>query len=356
MILFLRLLLAPIAILYGLVIYFRNVFYALGVLTRSKFDIPIICVGNLSAGGTGKTPHIEWIISKLLPQYQLAILSRGYKRKTTGYLFATSNHTPEEIGDEPFQLAAKYKQVAVGVSENRVLGVPQLLADAPATDVVLMDDGFQHLPIKAGFNVLLTDYNRLYSDDFLMPYGTLREFRSGASRAECIVVTKCKPDLSLGEAQQIKTKLNPKPNQVVFFTSIDYLPLKPVYPDQSFNPQFPYSKAIAFSGIAKHQLFENQIKLQYTLEKHLIFADHQTYSNQEIEAIIHMHQQCEEAIIITTEKDSVKLHKPEFKNRLKSLPLFYLPVTVNFLFNEEAQFLSILKGYIEPTLAAYRDE
>jgi tetraacyldisaccharide 4'-kinase len=166
---FLFYLLIPFSWLYGLIISFRKWLYKSGLYTRSKFDFPIICVGNITAGGTGKTPHIEWLIKNLSGHYRVAVLSRGYKRKTIGYVLSTPVSTPEQIGDEPYQIKQKFLQVPVAVSENRVLGIPMLLGDEPNTEVVLMDDGFQHLSIQAGFNIVLCDYNRPYYNDFLLP-------------------------------------------------------------------------------------------------------------------------------------------------------------------------------------------
>lgn len=356
MVFILRIILSPFVLLYGLAIYFRNQLYKNGILTRSKFDIPIICVGNLSAGGTGKTPHIEWLIQQLSLHYQLAVLSRGYKRQTTGYLFASEELSPKDIGDEPYQYARKFKQIAVGVSENRVLGVPQLLADAPDTDVVLMDDGYQHLPIQAGMNIVLTDYHLLYTKDYLMPLGTLREFRSGAKRAQCIIVSKCKSDLQENEAAAIREELTLLDHQHLFFTTIQYLPLQPVYNQDAGLINASNQQLIAFSGIAKHDLFELHLKTNFNLVKHLVFSDHQNYTPKEVNMIVELHQAFPKAIIVTTEKDSVKLHDPEIKPLLSTLPLYYLPIGIAFLFNKEQSFKQLLQDFIDPTLAAYRAE
>ncbi|MCU0442798.1 MAG: tetraacyldisaccharide 4'-kinase [Bacteroidia bacterium] len=356
MVVILRIILSPLALLYGLAFFLRNQLYKLGILTRSKFDIPIICVGNLSAGGTGKTPHIEWLIQQLSSQYRIAVLSRGYKRKTTGYLFASEELSPKDIGDEPFQYAQKFKQVAVGVSENRVLGVPLLLADAPGTDVVLMDDGYQHLPLRAGLNIVLTDYNLLYTRDYLMPLGTLREFRSGARRAQCIIVSKCKSDLKENEAKEIRAELNLLDHQHLFFTTIKYLPLQPIYNQEAAPIKSTNQQIIAFSGIAKPDLFEQQLKRDFNLAKHIVFNDHQNYTLKEVNMIVGLHQAFPESIIVTTEKDSVKMNDPEIRQLLSNLPLYYLPIGVDFLFNQEQAFKQVLKDFIDPTLAAYRAE
>ncbi|MES2690588.1 MAG: tetraacyldisaccharide 4'-kinase, partial [Bacteroidota bacterium] len=254
--------LMPLSWLYGLIVSARNYLYKSGIYTRSQFDFPIICVGNITAGGTGKTPHIEWLITKLSSHYKVAVLSRGYKRKTTGYLLASTESTTRQIGDEPYQIKQKFIDVPLAVSENRVLGIPALLGDAPETQVVLMDDGFQHLSIKAGFNIVLCDYNRPYYSDHLLPAGLLRESPKGAERADVIIVTKCPPDLGLNEQRNIITKLKTSTHQHVFFSTIVYNEFKPLtqaaqesayLPHDGTQPNF--HKAVAMAGIAKAQPF-----------------------------------------------------------------------------------------------------
>jgi tetraacyldisaccharide 4'-kinase len=346
----LRILLLPITCIYAIIIALRNLLYASGILSRTQFDIPIICIGNLSAGGTGKTPHIEWVIKTFQNEFNMAVLSRGYKRKTSGYLLAMPHHTAADIGDEPLQIKRKFENVPVAVSENRVLGVPELLSDAQDTQCVLMDDGFQHLPIKPGFSILLTDYNCRYTTDWLLPSGRLREFRSGAKRAQCVVVTKCPADLTHQQAEQIKQELNAEPHQPVFFTTIAYSSfVTSVFDAQqqiAVNTLAGYA-TLVLSGIADAGRFEQfleQISLQSVA---LRFSDHQQYASSHIDTICQTFEKMkgEEKMVVTTEKDAVKLTHID-DERLKKLPVYYLPCEVKFLFEGDAIFKKILYEFI----------
>ena len=203
---FFRFLLAPFALVYGSIVWVRNKFYDLGFFSSKSFDIPIICVGNLSTGGTGKTPHIEYLIRLLHKQYSIAVLSRGYKRKSTGFLLADSTSTAEDIGDEPMQFHRKFPDIGLAVDTKRVHGVEQTRQRRKDTQVILLDDGFQHRALKAGYYILLTSFDQLYINDYLLPVGNLREARSGAKRADMIIVTKCPDDLSPGDQENIRKK------------------------------------------------------------------------------------------------------------------------------------------------------
>jgi tetraacyldisaccharide 4'-kinase len=345
MIWWIRLLLSPLALLYGMVITIRNFFYHTKVMTRTAFDIPIICVGNISVGGTGKTPHIEWLIQLLQSHYSLAVLSRGYKRKTTGYVLGDMYATPTTIGDEPFQIARKFPNVAVGVSESRVMGIPHLLGDAPHTQVVLMDDGFQHLPILPGYSIILTDYANPFYNDWLMPAGTLREFRSAYKRAQCIIVTKCPVTLSDAGKNQIIKRINPQ-NQLVLFSHIVY-----AEPVQVFGPPTDPSSiknVLAFSGIANKQLFIDELNNRYEQISNLSFADHKDYDSLTLSSIMEQFRYLPEkgSAIITTEKDAVKLNTEAARNILGNTPLFYLPISAQLSDADTRQLSEALYSYI----------
>lgn len=346
MIWLIRLLLFPFTVLYGLVILIRDFLYRSRTFTRTSFDIPIICVGNLSVGGTGKTPHIEWLIRLLQPQYKLAVLSRGYKRKTTGYVLGDALATPATIGDEPFQIAQKFRDVTVGVSENRVLGIPHLLGDAPETQVVLMDDGFQHLPIKPGYSIILTDYANPFYDDWLMPSGTLREFRSAAKRAQCIIVTKCPLTLSATEKQEIIRKIQPK-NQLVLFSHIVYA--EPVQLMGTPMASSDIKQVLAFSGIAKTQLFIDELKSRYGNVSPLSFADHKEYNAVTFNTIIKQLSLLPEQgrVLMTTEKDAVKLNTETARGILGDTPVFYAPITIQLSDSDQNQLLNELYPFIQ---------
>jgi tetraacyldisaccharide 4'-kinase len=348
---FLFYLLIPFSWLYGLIISFRKWLYKSGLYTRSKFDFPIICVGNLTAGGKGKTPHIEWLIKNLSGNYHVAVLSRGYKRKTIGYVLSSPISTPEQIGDEPYQIKQKFLQVPVAVSENRVLGIPALLGDEPNTEVVLMDDGFQHLSIQAGFNIVLCDYNRPYYKDSLMPSGLLRENKTGANRADVIIVSKCPSNLGLVEKNKIKQQLKLQANQTVYFSTIQYkniIAITDTAKQQGIpNVQQP---TVALAGIAKASLFINQVKSIQQQVIPLVFNDHQTYTDDRIQQLAATASIHPNSIIITTEKDAVKLKSSRMLPHINHLPIWYIPIGIEILFEEEHHLLQQINQYIKTEL------
>jgi tetraacyldisaccharide 4'-kinase len=346
-----RILLFPLTLLYGTVIVIRNFLYKSGILTRTKFDFPIICVGNISAGGTGKTPHIEWLIQQLQHEFKIAVLSRGYKRKTVGYVLSDAGSTPETIGDEPYQIKQKFPDIHLAVSENRVLGVPSLLGDCADTQVILMDDGFQHLPIQPGYSIILTDYNHLFYNDWLLPSGRLREFRSAYKRANCIVVSKCPTTLTDSDKQRIRSQIQPLPNQTVLFSSLAYDSLKPL---SGIETTIDSSmQVLAFSGIAHNTHFLAELKRQFKSVQAITLSDHSNYSAKELRDIAERFNNIQSAskIIITTEKDAVKLKSEEAVSFLGELPVYVLPVSVQFEENEASELLTNLRGYIYQTLA-----
>lgn len=347
----------PLSWLYGIIVSARTYLYKSGIYTRSKFDFPIICVGNITAGGTGKTPHIEWLIAQLSAHYKVAVLSRGYKRKTTGYLFASAQSSPKEIGDEPYQVKQKFPDVAVAVSENRVLGIPSLLADAHETQVVLMDDGFQHLSIQAGFNIVLCDYNRPYYTDYLLPAGLLRETIAGAERADMIIVTKCPPGLSTNEQQAIRAKLSLLPHQNVFFSTIVYDQFKPLTQaaqESAFLPhdgsEANFHKAVALAGIAKAEPFIKEISKYFGQTLPLVFSDHAHYDGEKINRIKTMAAE-PGTVVITTEKDAVKLMDESVLPHINHIPVWYLPVRIHIMNNETNRLLGLLAAYIEKEIS-----
>ena len=316
---FLRKILFPLAIIYWLVTFVRNLLYDKGILKSYTFDIPIIAVGNLSVGGTGKTPQIEYLIRLLSKNYKVAVLSRGYKRATEGFVFADENATATSIGDEPFQFYSKFPNIQVAVDANRRNGIEQLLNSANKPDLILLDDAFQHRKVKAGFYILLTAYGDLFSDDYSLPFGNLREPSSGKKRANVIIVTKCPKDLSELAQSEIKKKLNAK--QPVFFTTI-------AYDDCVFGTEQKIATEIIQSedkvlvaGIAKPKLFFDFLKTE--TDETLVFPDHHQFSEQDCDHIL---ATAKGRKIITTEKDFVRLN-----GLLPKEQLFYLPIKSVFL-------------------------
>lgn len=341
-----RFIFLPFSLLYGLILLVRNKLYDFKLVTSSKFDIPIITVGNLTAGGTGKTPHIAYL-SYLFQTNNInnAILSRGYRRKTAGYVLAEPTSTASEIGDEPMQL---YLQTGapVAVCENRVIGTSQLLFDAPLTQVVLLDDAYQHRAITAGFNVLLTTYQNPFYNDFLLPVGMLREYRAGYKRADAIVVTKCPANISEEKQQEIINKIKPYSHQKVFFSTLRYglvYHLTTKHPITIDEDTFVYF----FAGIAQTESVDMYLKTKF---KHYFirkFADHANYNQRTIENIIKDFEQVSSAkkILLTTEKDAVKLVEPTVQQLLSGYDIYVLPVWVQFL--NQHDFNELILNYVK---------
>ncbi|WP_432673167.1 tetraacyldisaccharide 4'-kinase [Flavobacterium sp. SM2513] len=332
----LRILLFPFAILYGLITSIRNFFFDKGILKSTSFNIPVIAVGNLSVGGTGKTPQIEYLIRLLFQKYKVATLSRGYKRKSEGFVLADETSNAEILGDEPFQYFQKFPQIQVAVDANRTNGIQQLLAQKNPPEIILLDDAFQHRKVKAGLYILLTAYADLYCDDFILPMGNLRESRSGAKRAKIIIVTKCPKTLSLDEKNKMKAKLNLNSNQKLFFTSISYD--ETVF---SKNGQIPVAEIqsidkVLLAGIAKPEPFFNYLKKEG--DEVLRFPDHHHFSDSEI---VEVKRKANHKLIITTEKDYVRI-----ADKFPKEQLFYLPIKSEFMEDANVFDKSIL-NFIE---------
>ena len=330
-----RYLLFPFAILYDILTSIRNLLYDKQVFRSVSFDIPIIAVGNLSVGGTGKTPQIEYLIRLLKKEKKVAVLSRGYKRKTKGFVLLQENHTALDVGDEPLQFFNKFSDVPIAVDANRINGIQQL-KKLVNPDVVLLDDAFQHRKVKAGFYVLLTRYNDLYVDDFLLPTGNLRESRRGAKRADVFVVTKCPKHLSAIEQQRIREQLGRNKN--VFFTAIAYAKstsgAKEVLTDKLYKYEILLVTGIANSTPLLNFLKERKCKVHY-----LNFSDHHHFTSQEINRIQQRFNEltAEKKLLLTTEKDYMRLN-----GRIEDVS--YLEIESKFL-NKDEQFNLQIQQY-----------
>ena len=332
----LRKILFPFSILYGFITSIRNFLFDKGILKSYSFDLPIIAVGNLSVGGTGKTPQIEYLIRLLSPKYKLATLSRGYKRKSEGFVLADANVNAEILGDEPFQFFQKFSNIQVAVDANRKNGIEQLLSKNTKPEVILLDDAYQHRKVKAGFYVLLTAYGDIYVDDFILPTGNLRESRSGAERADVVVVTKCPPNLSDQKRNDIERKLKLESSQKLFFTSIAYDEFIFSEENQISVSEIKKSEKLLLAGIAKPKPFFDYLKNEN--DTVLTYSDHHHFSEKDIVEII---EKSKGKIIITTEKDFVRL-----KGNLPKEQLFYLPIKSEFIKNQEV-FDEIICNYVE---------
>ncbi|MDI1256384.1 MAG: tetraacyldisaccharide 4'-kinase [Flavobacterium sp.] len=321
--LFLRKILFPFAVLYGWITAFRNFLFDKGILKSYSFDIPVIAVGNLSVGGTGKTPQIEYLIRLLSPNYKIATLSRGYKRQTKGFILAGADDDAKTLGDEPFQYHQKFPEIQVAVDADRKNGIAQLLSQNQKPDVILLDDAYQHRKVKAGFYILLTSYGELYADDFMLPTGNLRESRSGAKRANIIIVTKCPENLVVAEQSEIRKKLNITQNQELFFSYVNY-------DDYVFSEnntiavtEIKEKNKLLIAGIAKPKPFFDYLK--GANDEILKFPDHHDFKETDIADI---KIKALNKTVITTEKDYVRL-----KGSIPEAQLFYLPIKSQFLSN-----------------------
>ncbi len=343
-----RFLLLPFALLYGLGTEARNFLYNRGLTTSFSFTVPVISVGNLTIGGTGKTPMIEYLIKKLAFQYHTFMLSRGYKRKTKGFRLAGVDDKANTIGDEPFQIYRKFHDyIGVAVGEDRALAITEILARVPETELILMDDAYQHRTVSPAMNILLTDFNRPFYKDFLLPTGNLRESRHQASRADVVMVSKCPPNLNAIEIDFIKKKVNnyTKEDIQVYFTSLKYLEPKSVYN----STEFKSDKVYAFTGIALPDPFIEFLRNNYFVVGQKNFPDHYDFSGEVLyNKIVKPYRalQNPDIALVCTEKDAARLvNNQDLEKMLKGLPLFYIPVEVYFLQGEGA-FLSMVKNKI----------
>ena len=333
-----RKILFPFAILYGFITGIRNFLFDKGILKSYSFELPVIVVGNLSVGGTGKTPQIEYLIRLLSERYSIATLSRGYKRKSDGFILANANATAVTLGDEPFQFFQKFPSIQVAVDADRKNGIEQLLVQEKKPQVILLDDAFQHRKVKAGFYILLTAYDDLFVEDYILPTGNLRESRSGAKRADIIVVTKCPETLSVIEQNQIKQKLRrvSKPNQAVYFTFVAYDTKVSSEKGTVSVAEIQESDSVFLAGIAKPTSFFNYLKNDQSVC--LTYPDHHSFSERDIQDI---KQQVGNKMIVTTEKDYVRLKDSDLKDQL-----YFLSIRTLFV-SESPQFDATILNFIE---------
>jgi tetraacyldisaccharide 4'-kinase len=341
-----RYILFPFSIIYGFIIWLRNKLFDKNILRSATFNFPLICVGNLAVGGTGKTPMAEYLIRLLRNKYNVATLSRGYKRKTKGFAIADDKTTAIDIGDEPMQLHRKFPEITVAVAEERVVGIPQLLHAKPGTQVIILDDAFQHREVRAGLNILLTEYEDLYTRDFILPAGNLRDVKSSRKRAHIIIVTKCKSHLNEEERQSIIEEISPSDNQKVYFTKIEY-----PSPYHLFTKETRFIEhdcnILLVCGIANPKPLKETLTNYTDTYEMILFRDHHIFSIDDLKEIKKQFSKIESAnkIILTTEKDGVRLAK--YESELKDVPIYVLPMRHKFLFGEENQFEVNVISFVE---------
>jgi tetraacyldisaccharide 4'-kinase len=344
----------PFSLLFRLITGIRNALFDSGVIQSVQFNIPVICVGNITVGGTGKTPHTEYVAGLLRNEFKVAVLSRGYKRKSGGFLIGDHSSSVKDIGDEPMQILLKLPDIIVAVDSNRRNGIRNIMKEFPETDVIILDDGYQHRRVIPGLSVLLTDFNRLFTRDHLLPYGRLRETAGNKKRADIIIVTKTDPSISENEINSIADELSPAPDQKLFFTSIIYNDLKPVFihnepPVRSISLiDRNITGAVLVTGIATAGAIKEYLGRYIPKICHLSFPDHHYFNEKDIEKIQRDFENlasCQK-IIITTEKDAVRLR--EFINIAPVIKgaLYYLPVEVGFVKNNKHEFDSLIFDYV----------
>ena len=340
-----KIVLFPFALIYGAIIWLRNWLYKSNFIGSTDFEIPVISIGNLSVGGTGKTPFVELLIELLYTEFNVGILSRGYKRKTSGYIAVQSHHTAKEVGDEPLMLKLKYPMVNVSVGEERVIAIPKMLHEFPDTKVILLDDAFQHQSVRPDINILLTTFDKPFWNDSILPLGTLREFESGKNRANIIVVTKCSENLTEKEQVKIIDKIKPTANQKVFFTSIKY---GVAYNLLNGNDRLELNKnasEILVTGIANADSLKNYLSEKSKEIIHFNFSDHHFFEQHELETIKKNYPSFTRWI--TTEKDGVRLAAHAKWLAENNISLYCIPIKTQLIGNNKSDFSTVVKGFLQ---------
>ena len=344
-----KILLAPLSLLYGLGVGFRNWTYRRGIVRGISFSVPVISVGNLSVGGAGKTPHIEYLIRLLDPYLNIATLSRGYRRKTRGFMVVQPTMAVEEVGDEPLQYARKFPEVMVTVAEERAFAIPEIVGRRPDTQLVLLDDAFQHRAVKPGLNILLTEYARPFTRDHLLPSGRLREWRSGYERADVIVVSKCPPELDREAADRLREEIDPLPHQRVYFSYYAYG--EPYYLlDHRYRLRMEEGiDVLLLSAIANTDYLLLHLRSRTPSLRSLEYADHHYFSDGDMANLKakFLEMQGGHRAIITTEKDATRLEAHREWIDAEKLPIFVLPVAVKFHFGEGEAFDGLVREYLQ---------
>lgn len=351
-----KMVLLPCSKLYGGITYMRNKFFDWKVLKEVGFDVPVVTVGNIAVGGTGKTPHVEYLVGAFKRSRKVAVLSRGYRRDTKGFIIAGRTSTPRDIGDESYQIYHKFKgEVTVAVCEDRVFGIRELMRLQPDIEMIILDDAFQHRYVKPAVSIVITEYNHPLSEDKMLPYGRLREPARGINRADIVIVTKCPKGLTPWDYRSVINDYNLFPSQHLFFSHYAYQPLQPVFPDVATS--VPYldwlssgDSILAVAGIGNPRPFVRYLKSFGAKVKVDIFADHHQYNKKDIEYLLERYKSLKgsQRIIVTTEKDAVRLaSNPYYPHELKAVS-YYLPIQVEF---ENPNGNQPLEDVIEKALA-----
>ena len=347
----LNILLFPFSIVYGSIIFLRNKLYDWNILSTKEFIFPVISVGNLAMGGVGKTPHVEYLINLLNNEFIIATLSRGYNRKTSGFYLANNQSTSLDIGDEPLQFKNKFENLIVAVDEKRVHGINQLKELHPEINLILLDDAYQHRAVTPGINILVTDFSNLFINDTIVPSGRLREWAFGSKRADIIIVSKTSKVLSPIDKRRIKESLNAEAYQKIYFSYLKYGEILP-FTEAAKNLAEPIVKnfsILLITGIAKAGLLFYKLYHEFNLVEHFKFPDHHNYNEEDIANIKERFNNLfgNNKIIITTEKDIMRLSLPKIKEQLQEIPIFYIPIEICFHGNDKEEFNEQILKYVK---------
>ena len=342
--------LLPLSWLYGLAVKTRNQLFELGILKSRSFKTPVISVGNITVGGAGKTPHVEYLIRLLKDQHQVAVLSRGYKRKSKGFVRADADTTMREIGDEPFQMKQKFPDITIAVDRNRCHGIDLLTSgdEKETADVILLDDAFQHRYVKPGVNILLVDYHRLIIYDKLLPAGRLREPKDGKSRADIVIITKCPADLKPIDYRVITKAMNLFPYQALFFSTIDYSPLEALFSNVEMPlEQVKGTNVLLLTGIASPKQMQEDLTAMGANITSLTYSDHHQFKRKDIRHINEVFASLPgPKMVITTEKDAVRLQDMEDISKEVRENIYKLPIKVSFMLDQEEEFNHKITGSV----------
>ena len=342
--------LQPLSWLYGLGVGFRNLLFEMGILKSRSFSVPVISVGNITVGGTGKTPHVEYLIRLLKGQCKVAVLSRGYKRKSHGFVLADENSTVRDIGDEPYQMKTKFPDITVAVDRKRTRGITRLTSgdkDSQA-GVILLDDAFQHRYVKPGINIMLVDYHRLIIYDQLLPSGRLREPVKSKDRADIVIITKCPTDMKPMEYRVITKAMSLYPYQQLFFSTHEYEPLRPVFPKIAKKvDNLNGMNVLLLSGIASPEQMFIDLQSRASQITPLSFSDHHNFKKKDIQRINEAFAELPSPkVIITTEKDETRLLNTEGLSDEVKRSLYVQPIRIKFMLNQEETFNKSIIGYV----------
>jgi tetraacyldisaccharide 4'-kinase len=348
-----KIVLFPFSQLYGFVVFLRNKLYDLKVFKSEEFHLPVISVGNITVGGTGKTPHTEYLIRLLKDHYKIAFLSRGYKRKTRDFTVATEQSTADMIGDEPLQIKRKFPDLMVAVDRKRANGIHKLIENVPNLDIVLLDDAYQHRSVTPGINILLIDYTRPLKGDWMLPYGRLREPAFEKKRADIIIVSKTKSDISVMERRMFEHQIKPMSHQTIYFTTISYGNPIPVFAHQTNSNANPGQNknftVLLLTGIAEPSLLIKEISSSYKKVVPVSYPDHYTYTKKDISSVLTRFTSIpgDEKVIFTTEKDAARLLSFADDADISAQAWYYIPIEMKFLGDEEEHFNHQIIHYVK---------